>query len=45
MTPAEELELRRKQLKARDDRSGFRVNVEMLKERIAELEAMIGGQE
>ena len=42
MTPEEELELRRKQLSAREGKSGFKSNVEALKARIAELEAQIG---
>jgi hypothetical protein len=42
MTPQEELELRQRQLAAREGRSGFKANVEALKARIAELEAQIG---
>jgi hypothetical protein len=42
MTPQEELELRRRQLAAREGRPGMKANVEALKARIAELEAQIG---
>lgn len=39
MTPQEELALRREQLAARENKPGYKANVEALKQRIAELEA------
>lgn len=43
MTPEEELELRRKQLSSRENKPGFKANVEALKRRIAELEEQVNG--
>ena len=39
MTREEELDLRRRQLKARENRMGFERNVKELQKRIAELES------
>ena len=41
LTPSEELELRKRQLRARDGKAGYKANCEALRARIAELEKEI----
>lgn len=44
MTIEEELELRQKQLAAREGKAGYGANVEAIKARIVELEALIAAE-